>query len=149
MPSRREIPDTTGGGAESLAPSLVRSARAYALHQCGFTFEQIGQAMGIGRNQARVLCLKYRRHLWALEKLRENPDDILALGDTGQLSRRLAHALHYHGIETVPQMAALDEQDWRRIPLIGPASIAEAMAFLTERYGVPDQASEPEHGMPI
>jgi hypothetical protein len=125
-----------------IANSPLAPAYFGALHAYGHTFEQIGAALGVGRNQARILTLQWQRHLRAQERIRENPDDIQALGDTGALSRRLAHALVHRGITTVPQMAALYEQDWRRIPMIGPAGIKEARAFLATRIGWPTPDAE-------
>lgn len=60
---------------------------------------------------AHALCFKWRWRLWALEWLRDNRDDIQALGDSGDISRRLAHALFNYGVETVAQMAELEDRE--------------------------------------
>jgi DNA-directed RNA polymerase alpha subunit len=149
MPSRRLVRPQTQGVGESLPPSLSRAARAYALDAIGKTYEEIGAELGVRRNMARTLAMQWQRHVWALERLRECPGDLQALADAGQLSRRLAYALTNVDVRTVEDMAALDEQDWHRIPLIGPASVREAKAFLAQRAGRPEPDQDPEHGIPI
>ncbi len=126
----------------------ARAAQAHALRQSGLRFHEIGRIMGVSTGQARLYVVMWERLERARAKLAENPDDLVALADTGQLSRRLVYALLNYGrlwgeeIRTVQDMATITDTEWSRIPLVGPAGIREAKAFLAKRaaQAAPDRA---------
>jgi len=127
-------------GAQRVAePDSLAHAQAHALRQTGLTFEEVGKAFGVSNTQARILCLQWERRERALKRLAENPDNIETLAAAGLISRRLANAMlnleRLVGlrIRTVQDMAAIPDDDWPRIPLVGPATIREAKAFLAAR----------------
>lgn len=113
--------------------TMPKAYEAFTMRHCGYTFEEIGRALGTGRAHARTLVWQWERRMKAEQALRDSPRDLFALAIVGRIPSALVNALaSCEGVQTVEDLARLTRGEVLRTPGVGRRGLAAVERLLAE-----------------
>jgi DNA-directed RNA polymerase alpha subunit len=113
-----------------------RNAAIVAYRDVGHTLRETADKFHLSAQTVRNIERRVRDYLDATEALKNDPDNIMLLGRTGQLDFTAGQVLtHLKGIERIGQLKGYTLHDLIRIPNMGRAA-AEQIVKLAAARGI-------------
>jgi DNA-directed RNA polymerase alpha subunit len=135
-PRLRELPPITHRlrrACMRLKPS-ERNEAVIAYRAAGHTLRETAKKFHLSTPTIRAIEQRVRDYRDAAEALKKDPDNLLLLARTGQLSLPVSEVLTYTGgIERIGQLKGYTLRDLVRIPNMGRAAAEQIVKLAAER----------------